>query len=101
MAPARGRIDLLLLIPLLLIEPVFRTRQILWPVILVECSSPALALGLAVGLWRGPREISPGFPWPPVLFAHTSSLGLRLGVAPCGAISRIAVPGPTPWAQEG
>jgi hypothetical protein len=100
MAPVRGWDRSVSFIPLLLIEPVFGARQIFWPVILVECSSPALALCFAVGLWRGPREISPGFPWPPVLFAHTSSLGLRLDVAPCGAISRIAVPGPTPWAQQ-
>jgi hypothetical protein len=100
MAPARWE-QSLLLIPLLLVEPVFGACQVLRPVVLVELSSPSLALALAVGFWRIPREISPRLPWPPVLFAHTSSLGLRLGVAPCDTISRIAVPGPTPWAQQG
>lgn len=84
-------------IALFLVQPVFGPRQTLRPVVLVELSSPGLGIGLAFRIRRVPREICPGLPWPLVLIAHTSSLWLRLGVAPCGTIPRIAVPGPWVW----
>jgi hypothetical protein len=53
----------------------------------VELSSPGLGIGLAFRIRHVPRETSPGLPWPPVLIAHTSSLG-------CGSASHHAAPYP-------
>jgi FKBP-type peptidyl-prolyl cis-trans isomerase FkpA len=63
----------LLLVSLLFIEPVFRPRQVLRPVVQVQSTPPSVRVFLLRIIRRVPREISSGFPWPPIILAHMRS----------------------------
>src|SRR5215212_4113917 len=60
------------LIALLLVEPVLRSGEVLWPIVHVEISPPS-DVGLVIIIQGLPRKISAGFPGPLILLAHSSS----------------------------
>lgn len=58
-----------LLISLLLVEPIFRSRQVFRPVVQVEIPAPGIICRLVL-IRACPGEVSAGLPGLPILLAH-------------------------------
>src|SRR4051812_38083733 len=74
-----GTAPIVSFIALLLVEPVLGTCKVFRPIIQVEIAPPGLGFSLLPIIRRIPWDISPGFPWQPILLAHRS---LRCDAAP-------------------
>jgi hypothetical protein len=93
-----GSNQLFLFVALLLVEPVFRAREVLRPVIQVEITTPG-TIRLIFVVRRCPWEVSACVPWLAVLLAHR--VLPAAGTAPCGTISRNAGRGTRVSALQG
>jgi hypothetical protein len=84
-----------LFVALLFVEPIFRAREILWPVIQVEITTPG-TIRLIFVVRACPWEVSACVPWLAVLLAHRV---LHCGLAPHHAAPSHEMPGGAPGFQ--
>ena len=95
MAPKRLT-QLTSFISLLLVQPVLRAGQAFRPVIEVNGPSPTLRPTTIRIVWRTPWKVSTGFPWPPLIMAHSA---LRSDVAPHHATPSTKCPPDPPFSS--